>query len=309
MAQTRASRTSKTRALPSLRTGAAPYLMLLPALGAIAAFMFYPIFNTLWLSLQNHVLTNRAAWGFAGLDNFARLMQDAIFWKALKNTAVWTVANVALQTVLGLLVALLLNRPFKGRGLVRALSFSPWAVGGILVALIWGFMMSESVGVINDLLMRLKLVSGRISWFSSERMAMSAVIVANTWRGIPFFAISILSSLQVIPGEVYESAEVDGASPFGRFFHITLPLIKDTLVLTTLLRTIWTFNVIDIIYGMTRGGPNFSTLTVPTYIMMIFGDSLDMGYASAAAVLMMAIMLVFSALYLKAGAFGKEGNY
>lgn len=283
--------------------------MLLPAMGTIAAFMFYPILNTFWLSFQNHVLTNRMAWGFAGLDNFVRLFGDEIFWKSLKNTAVWTVINVALQTVLGLLVALLLNRPFKGRGLARALSFSPWAVGGILVALIWGFMMSESVGVINDVLMRLHLVNGRVSWFSSERMAMSAIIIANTWRGIPFFAISILSSLQTIPGEIYESAEVDGASVFGRFFRITLPLIKDTLILTTLLRTIWTFNVIDIIYGMTRGGPNFSTLTVPTYVMMIFGDSLDMGYASAVAVAMMAIMLVFSALYLKAGAFGKEGNY
>jgi multiple sugar transport system permease protein len=283
--------------------------MLLPAMGAIAAFMFYPIFNTFWLSFQNHVLTDRMGWGFAGLDNFVRLFQDDVLWKSLKNTAVWTIVNVVLQTVLGLLVALLLNRPFKGRGIARALSFSPWAVGGILVALIWGFMMSESVGVINDVLMKLRLVSGRVSWFSSERMAMSAIIIANTWRGIPFFAISILSSLQTIPGEIYESAEVDGASVFGRFFHITLPLIKDTLVLTTLLRTIWTFNVIDIIYGMTRGGPNFSTLTVPTYIMMIFSDSLDMGYASTVAVMMMAIMLVFSALYLKAGAFGKEGNY
>ena len=138
---------------------------------------------------------------------------------------------------------------------------------------------------------------------------MAAIIVANTWRGIPFFAISILSSLQTIPGEIYESAEVDGAGVLGRFFHVTLPLIKDTLILTTLLRTIWTFNVIDIIYGMTRGGPNFSTLTVPSYIMMIFSDSLDMGYASAAAVLMMAIMLIFSALYLRAGAYGKESNY
>lgn len=297
------------RSVGHVRKIAAPYLMLLPALGMIAAFMFYPIFNTFWLSLRNHVLTNKMNWGFAGLDNFIRLSGDVVFWKALKNTVVWTVVNVLLQTVLGLLVALLLNRPFKGRGIARALAFSPWAVGGILVALIWGFMMSESVGVINDVLMKLHLVSGRISWFSSERMAMAAIIVANTWRGIPFFAISILSSLQTIPGEIYESAEVDGAGVLGRFFHVTLPLIKDTLILTTLLRTIWTFNVIDIIYGMTRGGPNFSTLTVPSYIMMIFSDSLDMGYASAAAVLMMAIMLIFSALYLRAGAYGKESNY
>ncbi len=292
-----------------LRKASIPYLMLLPAMAVIMILMFYPIFNTFFYSLRNYVLTRKADWGFVGLQNYISLFGDATFLKALRNTAVWTLANVLLQTFLGLMVALLLNRSFKGRGLVRALTFSPWAVGGMLVALIWGFMMSESIGVLNDLLMKLGFINQRISWFSTEAMAMSAVIIANTWRGIPFFAVSILSSLQTIPGEVYESAEVDGARIFQKFFHITLPLIKETLVLTTLLRTIWTFNVVDIIFGMTRGGPNFATLTVPVYIMMIFNDSLDMGYSSAVSVVMMMIMLVFSFLYLRLSSYGKESIY
>ena len=275
----------------------------------IVVLMFYPIINTFYYSFRNYVLTNKASWGFIGLANYAELLRDVVFWKAMRNTAVWTLTNVALQTFFGLIVALLLNRNFKGRGLCRALAFSPWAVGGMLVALIWSFMMSESVGVINDLLLKCGLVKSRISWFSTQTMAMAAVIIANTWRGIPFFAISILSSLQTIPGELYESGDVDGAGVWKKFTHITLPLIKDTLVLTTLLRTIWTFNVVDIIFGMTRGGPNNATLTVPVYIMSIFNDSLDIGYSSTVAIVMMIVMLIISFLYLRVSAYGKESIY
>ena len=271
--------------------------------------MFYPIFNTFYYSFQNYVLTNRAKWGFTGLSNYVKLFNDSVYWKSLRNSAVWTIANVLSQTFFGLLLALLLNRNFKGRGICRALAFSPWAVGGMLVSLIWGFMMSESVGVINDLLLKLGLIQGRISWFSTANMAMASVTIANTWRGIPFFAISILSSLQTINSEIYESAQVDGAGVFQKFFRITLPLIKDTLILTTLLRTIWTFNVVDIIFGMTRGGPNFATMTIPVYIMSIFNDSLDMGYSSTVAVVMTGIMLLFSSIYLKMSAYGKESIY
>ena len=292
-----------------LKKKAMPYFMLLPLLAVIAVFMLYPIFNTFWLSMQDHVLTNVKDMGFNGGANFARLLEDETFWKAAVNSVFWTVANVALQLFFGLLVALLLNQKFKGRGVFRALIFTPWAVGGMLVALIWSFMFNESVGVIGDLLMKLGIVDGKISWFSSGSSAMWAMIIANTWRGIPFFAISILSALQTIPTEVYESADVDGASAVYKFFKITLPLIKDTLLLTTLLRTIWTLNIVDIIYGMTKGGPNFSTLTIPVYIMMTFNDSLDAGYASAMAVIVMIVLVIFSAVYLKVGKYGEEEYY
>lgn len=286
-----------------------PYAMLLPAFALISIFMFYPIFNTFYLSTQNYVLTNKADWGFIGFDNFVELFQDPIFFKALFNSLIWTMSNVLLQTLLGLMLALILNQQFKGRGLCRALLFTPWAVGGILVALMFSFMLSESVGVINDLLLKLGIIDRRISWFSTGEMSMAAVVLANTWRGIPFFAISILSALQTIPSDIYESAEIDGASAGRQFFSITLSMIRDTLVLTTLLRTIWTLNVVDIIFGMTRGGPNFSTLTVPVYIMMVFNDSLDMGYASTIAVVMTIILLIFSAGYLIVSRYGKDEKY
>lgn len=286
-----------------------PYMMLLPTFALIMVFMIYPIFNTFFLSTQNHVLTNPQDMGFIGLQHFSDLLHDSTFLKAAGNSLYWTVSNVSLQAFLGLIVAILLKQKFKGRGVFRALIFTPWAVGGILVALMFSFMFNESIGVIGDMLMKLGITHERISWFSSGRISMWALTIANTWRGIPFFAISILSALQTISSETYESADVDGAGSLYKFFKITLPLIKSTLLLTILLRTIWTLNVVDIIYGMTKGGPNFSTLTIPVYIMMSFNDSLDAGYSSAMAVLMVFALLIFSAIYLKLGKYGEEGYY
>lgn len=286
-----------------------PYLMLLPTFAVIGIFMIYPIVNTFFLSTQEYILTDPTGGEFIGVQHFQELFKDPTFLKAAGNSVYWTVTNVALQAVLGLFVALLLNQKFKGRGIFRALMFTPWAVGGILVALIFSFMFNESVGVIGDLLMKTGLAGGRVSWFSDGDTAMWALTIANTWRGIPFFAISILSALQTISPEIYESASVDGAGPWYQFSRITMPLIKDTLLLTILLRTIWTLNVVDIIYGMTKGGPNFSTLTIPVYIMMSFNDSLDAGYASAMAVIMILVLLIFSAVYLKLGKYGKEEYY
>lgn len=289
---------------------AMPYLLLIPAFLFIGVFMFYPVVNTFFLSLRNYVLTQKMAWGFIGLDNYQKLlMNDPIFWKALWNSVIWTCSNVFLQSALGLILALLLNREFKGRGIYRALAFSPWAVAGILVAMMWSFMYSENFGVLNDILLKTGLSSDRISWFSSPARAMAAMVFATTWRGIPFFAISILASLQTIPNEIYESCDVDGASSWQKFIHVTIPMLKDTLVLTTLLRTIWTLNIVDIIFSMTKGGPNFSTLTLPVYVMLTFIDSLDLGYASTISIVMAIILLVFSLVYLKLGKFGKEELY
>ncbi len=286
-----------------------PYIMILPAMAIITVFMVYPIINTFYSSVHHSSLIDINGASFAGIENFTTALNDEIFLKAARNSLVWTVANVSLQLLFGMLLALLLNMNFKFRGVIRAMVFSPWAVGGILVALIWSFMFNESVGVVGDLLMKFGITDTKMSWFSDGNTSMWALIIANTWRGIPFFAISILSSLQTIPLDIYEAADVDGANAWQKYWKITLPLIKDTVLLTTLLRTIWTLNVVDIIYGMTKGGPNFSTLTIPVYIMMIFNDSLDVGYASAIAVIMVIVLLAFTAIYLKLGKHGKEGHY
>lgn len=293
-----------------LRKAMVPYLMLLPAVLLICCFMLYPIGNVFYLSLRNYVLTKPADWGFVGLGNYIKIFtDDPVFQKALYNSLFWVAYSVVIQTALGMCMALLLNRSFKGRGVSRALIFSPWAVGGILVSIIWGFMYSETNGVLNDILMKIGAIDQGIAWFSTPKMAMAAVIIANVWKGLPFFAVSYLSALQSISPEIYESARVDGAGAGVTFFKITLPLIKDTVLLTTLLRTIWTLEQVDLIFGMTRGGPNNATLTLPLYIMAKFNDSLDMGYASALSGVMALILLLFSAVYLRAGRLGKEETY
>ncbi len=292
----------------SSRRAAIPYLMLLPTLSLIAIFMIYPMLDTVWLSFQNYSIIGGNK-GFAGLDHFRSLMKDPVFIKAVGHTVPWVLENIIPQLVFGILIALLLNQSFKGRGLARALAFTPWAVGGMIVALIFKFLFNGSVGVFGDMLLRLGITDSRIAWFSNAASALGTMIVANTWRGIPFFAISILAALQNIPEEIYESAQVDGAGAVRRFFQITLPMIKDTIVLTTLLRTIWTLNIVDIIYSMTNGGPNHSTITLPVYIMQKFTATLDSGYCSAMAVLLVGALIIFSIVYLKISKYGKETIY
>lgn len=290
------------------RAAAIPYLMLLPTLSLIVVFMLYPMMDTVWLSFRNYSMMGKIN-EFVGLANFKALMKDEIFIKAVKHSIPWVLENILPQLIFGILVALLLNQNFKGRSIARALSFTPWAVGGMIVALMFKFMFNGSVGVFGDILMKLGLTDQRIAWYSNSISALGTMIVANTWRGIPFFAISILAALQNIPDEIYEAAQVDGANGFRRFFRITLPMIKDTVVLTTLLRMIWTLNIVDIIYSMTKGGPNNSTITLPVYIMQKFTDTLDSGYCSAMAILMVLALIVFATLYLKLSNYGKESLY
>lgn len=292
-----------------LRKKSIPYLMLLPTLALITVFMLYPMFRTIQLSFQNSTILTEANAIFIGLTNYKNLMKDDVFIKSVQNTIPWTIINVLLQLVIGTLIALMLNQKFKGRGLMRALAFSPWAVGGMIVALIFKFLFNGSVGVIGDLLLKLGITDTRMAWYADAKPALATMIVANTWRGIPFFAVTILAALQGIPEEIYESSRVDGSNAFSRFFKITLPMIKDTVLLTTLLRTIWTLNIVDIIYSMTGGGPNNATITLPVYIMQKFTDTLDSSYCSAMAVMMVLALVIFAVLYLKIGKYGKEGLY
>ncbi len=296
----------KKRTLMTKRT--APYLMILPAMAMIAVFMFYPIFMTFFNSFHNYVLTRPKDYGFIGVENYKTLFADPVFWQGLKTTLIWTFWNVFFQAILGLAVAVLMNVDFKGRKLYRMVVFSPWAFGGMIVALVFSYMFTGQTGVINDLLVKSGLINERIAWLATGSRARAVLIFTTTWRGIPFFAVSFLAALQSIPNDYYEAANVDGASTIYQFMHITMPLIKNTVVLTTMLRTIWTFNIVDIIAGMTGGGPNNATMTLPMYLMNKFNLSLDIGYSSAMAAVMALILAVFAIIYALVGGFGKEGD-
>ena len=300
---------SKKGSMMHYRRLSTPYLLLAPMLAFIVCFMIWPIINVFMMSTESYKVTKPNDRHFIGLENFVTIFtKDQIFLKTLGNTAVYVVLSVVLQTVLGFWLAWLLTRKFKGRGVIRALALVPWAVAGLMVGIIWNLMLGQTYGVINDLLRRAGIIEMNISWFSSGSSAMFAAVIANIWRGIPFFTISYMSALSGISDDLYESAKIDGANSAVTLFRITLPMIKDTIIFTTLLRAIWTFNAVDLIVSLTDGGPNRGTTTLALYIMNTFTDSYDYGYASALAVISTLIMMVVAFVYIRFGKMGQTDN-
>lgn len=300
---------SKKGSMMHYRRLATPYLLLAPMLAFVVCFMIWPIINVFMMSTESYKVTKPNDRHFIGLENFVTIFtKDQIFLKTLGNTAVYVILSVVFQTVQGFWLAWLLTRKFKGRGLIRALALVPWAVAGLMVGIIWNLMLGQTYGVINDLLRRAGIIEMNISWFSSGSSAMFAAVIANIWRGIPFFTISYMSALSGISDDLYESAKIDGANSAVTLFRITLPMIKDTIIFTTLLRAILTFNAVDLIVSLTDGGPNRGTTTLALYIMNTFTGSYDYGYASALAVISTLIMMVVAFVYIRFGKMGQTDN-
>lgn len=284
-----------------------PYILLFPTVFLFIALLIYPMGNIFYYSLQNKILTRPKLSGFVGLDNFIKVFTgDRVFYEVLLNSAKWVFFEVGLQLVLGVAISLLLKRKFKGCGFFRTVIFLPWALSGVIVSMLWSLMYYENIGVINDILQRLGLIGKAVAWTGNKNTAFWSIVIAELWRGIPFFSIMLLASLQSIPDEYYEAARVDGANAVKSFVHITLPCIKETLVLTTLLRCIWEFNSVDLILNLTGGGPIFRTTTLAVYLANTAKRDGNFGYGSALAVVSFFILLVFAVVYLKLSGFGKE---
>ena len=275
------------------------YSYLLPAALCMLATVVVPIGMAMKMSLYNDVLYKPQDYRFIGLGNYVRLAQDAVFWLTLWNSFVWVFGSVVLQFVAGFAAALLLHQAFRGRAVVRMLALLPWIIPGVVVGLIWEWLYQPNYGVINDLLIRAGWMHERLAWLSSPDTAMAAVVFTNVWRGIPFFAIMLLAGLQAIPGELYEAAHVDGAGVLARFRHITLPLLRPIIVVATATRIIWTFNYADLIFVMTSGGPANATQITSTYTLLQAYSNLDFGYAAALSVVLLLVMLAFTAAYLR----------
>ena len=284
-----------------------PYLFILPSFLMILAFLFYPIATVFYYSVQNYDISAPYYNSFAGLDNFINIFtNDEMFIPSLLNSLKWVVSQVGLQLVFGMLVALLLNQTFKFRGFVRAVAFIPWAISGVLASVMWSMMFNEHMGVINDLLMKLGILDAPAAFLADTSTAFGAVIIAELWRGIPFFAITLLASLQSIPNELYEAARVDGAGRWKSFIYVTLPQLKNTIILTTLLRVVWEFNNVDLIFNLTGGGPAHATTTLTMYIADLAVHGSNFGYGSALTVISFGILLIFAMLYLKLSRYEKE---
>jgi len=271
-----------------------PWLYAAPAIVLIATIMLLPLVIGISYAFRDIILLNPFSGGFVGLDHFRELRSDASFWNALHNTLVWTVVSVVLQFLFGLFLALLLNRPCPGRGIIQALVFLPWAVPSFLSGLNWAWLFNPLVGPLPHWAVALGLADTPQNILSSPDYALWGPVTANVWWGIPFFAITLLAALQSIPKDIYEAAEIDGAGAFQRFCSITLPFLAPTIAITVMLRAVWIANAADLIWVMTRGGPADSTQIVATYIFAQAFQRLDFGYASAIATLLLVLLLAYA---------------
>ncbi|BBE74265.1 carbohydrate ABC transporter permease [Oharaeibacter diazotrophicus] len=282
--------------LRRLAHAAEPWLYAAPALILIVAVMLVPLALGISYAFRDVRLLNPFSGGFVGLQHMRALATDASFAQALKNTLWWTGASVFFQFALGLILALLLDKPFRGRAIAQALCFLPWAVPSFLSGLDWAWMFNPVIGPLPHWMAALGILDAPDNILSNPRLAMWGPIVANVWWGIPFFAITLLAALQAIPRDLYEAAAIDGAGPFERFRAITLPFLAPTIAITVLLRTVWISNFADLIVVMTNGGPADRTQIVASYIFTTAFRRLDFGYASAIALVLLALLLAYSLL-------------
>lgn len=276
-----------------------PYLLLLPACAVVVLVVAFPIAQSIGYSLQHYNLREPDNVYFSGADNYVRAIQDGLFWRGFRATLIWVGTVLPLQFVLGMGTAILMNRAFPGRLVLRASVLLPWIVPSAVVALLWRWLFDGNLGVVNDMLLRLGLIETGIAWLSQPDSAMAVVVLAMTWHGMPFFALMLLAALQSVPEEMYEAAHLDGANAAQRFAHITWPSIIQTIRTTTLLRIIWLANSIEIIWIMTAGGPNFATTTLPVITFFEAMRGLDFGYASAVSILLTLLLLVVVMFYLR----------
>lgn len=284
--------------LKRLADASEPYLYSAPALILIIAVMLVPLAIGISYAFRDIQLLNPFSGGFIGLEHFRELSKDAAFYGALKNTLWWTGASVVLQFIFGLILALLLDKPFFGRAIVQALVFLPWAVPSFLAGLNWSWLFNPVIGPIPHWLYAMGLMSEPGNILSDPHYAMWGPIIANVWWGIPFFAITLLAALQAIPRDLYEAASIDGAGWFERFRSITLPFLAPTIAITVLLRTVWVSNFADLIVVMTGGGPADRTQIVASYIFTQAFRRLDFGYASAIALVLLILLLAYSMLII-----------
>jgi multiple sugar transport system permease protein len=270
-----------------------------PAALFVAVFTYYPVIAGGQMAFRNWKLTDLTDTSWVGLKNVRDVFGDPAWGTVLGNTALWVGGSIVPQLVIGFALALWLRRRFRLRGLYQALIFFPWAISGFLIGILFRWMFNSEFGVVNDLLQKAGLIDEPIAWLADPDTAMIAVLIANVWYGVTFFAIMILAALQSIPDELYEAAALDGAGKVRTLFRITIPSIRTTLALAVLLRIIWIFNFPDLIFGMTGGGPNDETHIVTTWMIKITQQG-DYGKASALGLLVVAGLLVFATFYLLA---------
>ena len=270
--------------------------MLMPAILVLVLVMLYPAGLAVYSSFFRIDTITRVE-RFVGLANYQNLLSDPTFWATLQRTFGWVAGAMITQVVGGILVALVLDMQLRGRNIIRGMVLFPYLVPAIVAVLIWRWILSDTVGVANYLMVDLSgLFSAPIPWFDPP-FAMTSVVLISLWKYTPFWAVLILARLQVIPNDLYEAAQIDGANGWQRFRYITLPWIMPVIVVILILRSIWAFNEFDMVFLPAGGGPMFATTTMPVYIRHLAFEVFNVGAAAAVAVTMLLMLIVFTGVY------------
>lgn len=275
------------------------YVLILPSLVVITLLDLYPVIEGVVVSLQNQNMMRANPEAFVGGRHYMRaLFEDIVFWSSVGRTVIWTAGSVAGGYLVALGLALLLDHELRGRNFFRALFLLPWVVPDVCTALLWKWLYGDEFGVLNFLLLQAGLIETPVQWLANPDMAMGSVIAVQVWKLYPVMFVVLLAALQGVPRELHEAATIDGASARQRFWYITLPFIRATSVIITLLASIWTFQSFDIVYLLTGGGPSGATRILPVLIYEKAFWGLEMGYATALGMLMLVCLLAISVAYL-----------
>lgn len=267
------------------------YRFVTPALVILFLITIYPIFYVFYLSLHRRFLIFKIS-KFVGFENYLFLLKDERFWNALLNTIYFTAVSVSLELLLGLSIAILLNRSFETRGLIRAVVLIPWIIPTVASAKMWEWIYNTDFGVLNY------LFGSKINWLGTPFLAINAAVFMDVWKTVPFVTILLIAGLQIIPKELYQAAKVDGADSWSIFRKITLPLLKPVILIALIFRTLDAFRVFDAIYVLTGGGPANTTETLSIYAYKVLFQTLQFGYGSALSVVIFFCVWSISIFYM-----------
>ena len=282
------------------------YLLLLPSLVIILLVIAYPTIYGMAISFREMRLTRPGFTGWVGFKHYLVMIDDPVFWVALKNTVLWVTFAVVLELGLGFIAATALNRNVPGTGIFAVLILVPYFLPNVVAGHMWALLLDPRLGVINDILVRIGILSSYKAWFADPNTALAATIFVEAWHGFPFFALLLLAGLKGIPQDLYKAAAVDGAGPIAQFRLITVPMLKSVIAAAVILRVISLVNSPDLLLILTGGGPGDATQVLSLYAFQTAYKDFNFGYASALSVVMFVILMVFAYAYIRLSKIGQE---
>jgi trehalose/maltose transport system permease protein len=273
------------------------WILLLPSLIVVAGVALWPLANTVYVTFFDARLGSSRAWEFIGLENYSRLLTSEQWWDSVWNTVRFTIVAVSGETILGLIIAMVVNSKFPGRGLMRTAMLVPWAIPTAISSQMWKWMYHDVFGVVNDFFTRIvPILDTKIAWIGRADTAIWALVAVDIWKTTPFMALLLLAGLQLIPGDLYEAASVDGASAWRQFVSITLPMLRPALVVALIFRTLDTLRVFDLIWIMTSGA--FGTESMSTLNQRSLIQFQQLGYGSTISAAIFVVIGIFVIFYV-----------